>query len=97
MVDEVANVTELAVRKGRISEDKARSFLASLGDLPIDIENPLGAHTFTEVRRVATEHKLTVYDAAYLEMAIRHELPIATLDNAMATAAKGERLTLVEK
>jgi predicted nucleic acid-binding protein len=40
---EVVNVTELAVRKGRISAEKAHAFLESLADLPIAIENPTPA------------------------------------------------------
>ena len=43
---EVVNVTELAVRKGRITEGKARAFLDSLGDLPIEIENPTRTQMF---------------------------------------------------
>ena len=78
---EVANVAELAVRKGRITEQKAREFLASLTDLPIEIENPTQAGVFVAVRALATNRNLTAYDASYLELAIRHNLPLATFDS----------------
>src|ERR1039457_4049036 len=46
---EVVNVTELAARKGRINAQKARAFLESLADLPIEIENPTLQHMFVSV------------------------------------------------
>jgi predicted nucleic acid-binding protein len=41
-------------------------------------------------------HKLTAYDASYLELAIRHDLPIAALDNALTTAAREAGVSLVQ-
>jgi predicted nucleic acid-binding protein len=93
---EVVNVTEPAVRKARITEEKARAFLESLADLPIEIENPTRAQMFVAVRELAGRHKLTAYDASYLELAIRHKLPIAASDNALAKAAKTAGVDLVE-
>jgi predicted nucleic acid-binding protein len=49
--------------------------LESLGELPIEIENPDRSRMFGPVRVLASQHKLTGYDAAYLELAIRHNLP----------------------
>ena len=85
---EVVNVTGLAVRKGRITEDKARAFLDSLADLPIEVEGATRARLFTSVLALVGQHKLTAYDASYLELAIRHDLPIAALDNALTKAAR---------
>jgi predicted nucleic acid-binding protein len=65
---EVLNVTELAVRKGRITSDKASLFLDSLGELPIELESPAMPRMFGSVRRPATQFRLTAYDAAYLEL-----------------------------
>lgn len=93
---EVVNVTELAVRKGRITEEKAHAFLESLADLPIEIENPTRAQIFVAVRELVRKHKLTAYDASYLELAIRHKLPIAASDNALIKAAKTAGVELVE-
>jgi predicted nucleic acid-binding protein len=56
---EVVNVVGIAVRKGRISEEKARTFLDTLAELPIEIENPVQTHTFTTLRAVANRYQLT--------------------------------------
>lgn len=93
---EVVNVTGLAVRKGRITEDKARAFLDSLADLPIEIEDATRARLFTSVLALVGRHKLTAYDASYLELAIRHDLPIAALDNALTKAARESGVTIVQ-
>jgi predicted nucleic acid-binding protein len=92
---EVANVTELGVRKGRITEDKAHDFLDSLGDLPIEVENPSRLRMFDAVRALAKQFKLTAYDASYLELAIRHQLPLAALDNPLGRAAKAAGVVLL--
>ena len=93
---EVVNVVELATRKGRITEDKARAFLESLGDLPIEIENPARTLMFDSVRALASKCKLSAYDAAYLELAVRYNLPIAGLDIALVKAAKAVGVKLVQ-
>jgi predicted nucleic acid-binding protein len=84
---EVANVVELAVRKGRIPGEKALAFLDRLADLPIEVENPSRTQVFVSVRMLARQYQLTGYDAAYLELAIRHRLSVASLDRALSKAA----------
>jgi len=93
---EVANVTELAVRKRRITAEKADAFLESLADLPIEVEDPALSRMFVSVRALAGRYELTAYDASYLELAIRHKLPIATSDNALAKAARAAGVGLVQ-
>lgn len=93
---EVVNVGEVAVRKSRITEEKAGTFLESLADLPIEIENPTRPLVFASVRALASRYKLTCYDAAYLELAIRHNLLLASLDNALAQAARAAGVDLVQ-
>ncbi len=85
---QVVNVTELAVRKGRIAPEKAKAFLESLADLPIEIEHPSVQQMFISVRTLVSQYGLTAYDASYLELAIRHNLPIATYDKALSSAAQ---------
>jgi len=84
---EVANVVELAVRKRRIPAEKALAFLESLADLPVEVENP---------GTLASQYQLTAYDAAYLELAIRHKLPIASLDKALSRAALAAGVNTVQ-
>ena len=93
---EVVNVVELATRKGRITEGKARAFLESLGDLPIEIENLARTQMFDSARALASKCKLSAYDAAYLELAVRHKLPIAALDRDLAKAAKAVGVKLLQ-
>ena len=93
---EVANVVELAVRKSRIPGEKALAFLGSLADLPIEVENPSRTQVFVTVRTLAGQYQLTAYDAAYLELAIRYQLPIASLDRALSRAALAAGLNAVQ-
>lgn len=93
---EVVNVTELAVRKGRIPELKAREFLTSLAGLPIGIESPTRSQVLETVRELASQYRLTAYDAAYLELAIRQNLHIATFDRALVSAARAAGVRLVD-
>lgn len=92
---EVANVSMLAVRKGRITKEKAITFLNDLIDLPIEVEAPGSrAEVFPILTSLMERHGLTSYDAAYLELVLRRKLPLATLDTALTDACKalGERL-----
>ncbi|HEY3825401.1 MAG TPA: type II toxin-antitoxin system VapC family toxin [Bryobacteraceae bacterium] len=89
-------MTGLAVRKGRITEEKANAFLESLADLPIEIEEPTRTRMFVSVRALVGRYKLTAYDASYLELAIRHDLPIAALDNTLTRAALEAGVNLVQ-
>jgi predicted nucleic acid-binding protein len=93
---EMVNVVGLAVRKGRIPEEKAIAFLESLGDLPIEVENPTRSLVFVAVRALAGQYQLTSYDAAYLELANRHKLPIASLDQALSRAAVAAGINTVQ-
>jgi predicted nucleic acid-binding protein len=93
---EVGNVVELAVRKGRIPGEKALAFLEGLADLPIEVENPSRTQVFVTVRMLAGQYQLTGYDAAYLELANRHKLPIASLDKALLRAALAAGLNTVQ-
>ncbi len=87
---EVTNVSMLAVRKGRISRPKAAKFLDDLADLPIEVEpSPAGLATvFATIPALMEQHGLTAYDAAYLELVIRRQLPLATFDDALIKACK---------
>ncbi len=92
---EVVNVTELAIQKGRITEEKALAFLESLAGLPIEVENPTRMQMFVSVRALVAQYKLTAYDASYLELAIRHMLPIASSDKALTKAAHTAGIALM--
>lgn len=89
---EVRNALLVNERRGRIREVRTAEFLHELAETAIlpDAE-PLEA----QLLALARKHRLTVYDAAYLELALRRRLPLATLDTALAEAARAEGAELI--
>ncbi len=85
----------MAVRRGRIDLERVARFARDLAALPIRIEQPHTPAAWDAVIRVATKHQLTVYDAAYLELAERMRLPLATLDGDLRKAALAAGVVLV--
>ena len=82
---EVCNGLLIAERKFRIDREETRDLLVNLAALPITIHPPsIEQH---EVMNLARDHRLTTYDAAYLQLALELRLDIATFDEALARAA----------
>ena len=83
---ELANVLKTACTKGRLSHAQARQILDALGQLPIegDSDAQPGQRALFEL---AMRFNLSSYDAAYLELAMRHGLPLATQDEQLKIAA----------
>jgi predicted nucleic acid-binding protein len=84
---EIANALVVGERRGRLSEVDTTRFVQLLGELPIDVEDQSLGAAFGPVLAIARSHRLSAYDAAYLELAARHGLPLATLDDALIQAA----------
>ncbi len=87
---EVASALIVGERRKRGDEAQTTRFLARLEQLPIVIDDQTDAQAWSQTIRLARSHKLSVYDAAYLEIALRQGLPLASLDvqlNAAAAAA----------
>jgi len=85
---EVGNVLLVAERKKRLTQAAVVRFLALLGGLPITVEQETPERMLKEIVSLAREHGLSTYDASYLDLAMRFDLPIATLDAALVKAAK---------
>lgn len=85
---EVANVLLFAQRKKRISKMKAMEFKDALSLLPILTDYATAHRAMGSIMELANETGLTIYDAAYLELALHHSLPLATLDQNLKKAAK---------
>jgi predicted nucleic acid-binding protein len=83
----------MAERRGRIDAHFRRAALDDLALLPITVDIETPARAWTDVSSLAETHRLTVYDAAYLELAGRRMLPLATLDAALRRA--GEAMGIV--
>lgn len=84
---EVANALLMGERRKRTTEAKVTTFLALLQSLPITIDDETVLRVWQESLSLARTHQLSVYDAAYLELALRRGLPMATLDDALKAAA----------
>ncbi len=85
---QMANVLLVAERRKRISKAQSRRFVELLRTLPIAVDDVSVARAWDGLLPLALEQQLSAYDDAYLELAMREGLPIATLDNALRKAAK---------
>jgi predicted nucleic acid-binding protein len=85
---EVGNALLMAERRGRLSSRNRTQALQSLAGLPIEIDDETTRRAWRETLALAETHRLTLYGAAYLELAQRRSLPLATLDAALRTAAE---------
>jgi predicted nucleic acid-binding protein len=92
---EVANSLTMAVRKRRIDPDFRRAALADLALLDITTDQQTDSYGWTDTLNLADHFNLTVYDAAYLELARRRILPVATLDHELGTAATAIGVTVL--
>ena len=92
---EVSNGLLMATRRKRIDRPRAEQFLDKLALLRIAIEPPLSVKQAHTTFALSITHNLTFYDAAYLDLALRTSLPLATLDAALTHAAKQEGVSIV--
>ncbi|MCE5360840.1 MAG: type II toxin-antitoxin system VapC family toxin [Acidithiobacillus sp.] len=93
---EVADVVCKLEGKGRLTEADSQRYLALLGRLNIYVDSATAKQALGDTLNLARRHQLSAYDAAYLELALREGLPLATLDADLAEAAKAAgALTLI--
>jgi len=85
---EVGNAFLNAERRGRITAAERSHGLRLLGRLPIEIDGDTGTEAWSGSFELAERYDLTLYDAVYLELAIRRGLPLASLDAALCRAAQ---------
>lgn len=85
---EVANAFQSAIRRKQVDAAYRDSSLAELSYFDIATDLDTNAHILGATVQLADLHELTIYDAAYLELAQRRRLPLATLDTALANAAR---------
>lgn len=84
---EVANAMVVGERRGRCDRGDTLKWTAFLSSLSISVDEHSGSRVFNEVVDLARAQNLSTYDAAYLELALRHGLPLATLDGPLKEAA----------
>jgi predicted nucleic acid-binding protein len=84
---EVANALTVLRRRRKLTPDEARIAIEILRELPVVIDHEAAALAFTRLVDLASKHELTVYDAAYIELAMRRQLPLSSNDARMKQAA----------
>jgi predicted nucleic acid-binding protein len=89
---EVRNALLVNERRRRLAEAETAEFLENLSRLRIVMDY---APDDRSLLSLARRHRLSVYDAAYLELAQREGVPLATLDNELARAARAEKVPLI--
>jgi predicted nucleic acid-binding protein len=89
---ELRNVLVIGERRRRLTERRTTQFLSKIAQLAITIDQ---SPDEPRLMALARRHRLTVYDAAYLELAVREAVPLATLDTALANAARAEAVPLI--
>jgi predicted nucleic acid-binding protein len=92
---EVANVLEMNVRRGRYAAHFRDRVFSNLALFPIRADPETDRQAWGATLRLAERHRLTLYDAAYLEVALRRGLPLASLDRELRDAALNEGVQLM--
>ena len=91
---EMGNLLLNAQRRKRIADAKRRELVAAASVLRLRVDREPVAMVVLDA--LATRHKLTAYDAAYLELALRRQLPLATLDAALLASLAGAGVAAAE-
>jgi predicted nucleic acid-binding protein len=92
---EIANGLVMGERRGRVKPAESAVFVAMIEELPIVADRATAARALHETMSLAREHRLSAYDAAYLELAMRLGLPLATGDRDLKAAAERVGVVLV--
>jgi predicted nucleic acid-binding protein len=92
---EVSNAVVIAERRGRLTAEKVQTLTQDLDDFLETVEVDSALVRPSVLIETARRTRLTVYDAAYVELAGRRSLPLATLDDALAEAARRDGVSLI--
>ena len=93
---EVANVLAVAARRRRLTEAQSTGFLGLLAQLPIVVADGSSLQVAAASLAIARGRGVCAYDAAYLELAMREAVPLATCDKALAKAANEAGVALLD-
>lgn len=91
---EVANALAVLVRRRKLTPDERQSALGWFRSLPIRVDHEMASLAFTTLAELASTHALSVYDAAYLELAQRRKLVLGCKDGPLREAAKRSGVSL---
>jgi predicted nucleic acid-binding protein len=88
---EILNALLVGERRNRLTPELAQAFIADLNRLPVDVDDGATPDiVFNATQALCRKHRLTAYDAAYLELAMRSGCPLATADDDLKQAAIAE-------
>jgi len=85
---EMSNVLLIAQRRRRLTAIQRKAALEKLAAMQFMVDEEGTRHAFGKTSDLAEKHGLTIYDATYLELALRRSLPLASRDEALTNAAK---------
>jgi predicted nucleic acid-binding protein len=91
---EISNVIAKAESRELLTEAQSEAFLEMLSELDVEVDSATFAKALTDTLQLARRHRLSSYDASYLEVALREGLALATLDEDLRKAAKKAGVTL---
>ncbi len=91
---EIANALMIGERRKRIRQPEVRRFIELLKGLSILEDGQPLADTVSNILPLAREYDLSAYDAAYLNVAVRHGAPLATLDAALQKASRASGIKI---
>ena len=92
---ETANALVVLERRKKLTAEERDDALAALRGLAIETDHEMSVLAFTKLAQLAADHALSVYDAAYLELAVRLKIPLACKDGPLREAAKRRRVPLL--
>jgi predicted nucleic acid-binding protein len=93
---EVLNAIGVAIKRQRIAVDRGREFLEQLSTLNFKIDRGPQVPDFPRLHSLANRYQLTAYDVAYLDLALRLSLPLATRDDELKKAAALEGVAILQ-
>jgi predicted nucleic acid-binding protein len=85
---EVANALTVLERRGKLTQSERQSALEWFRVLPVKLDHEMAGLAFSRLSELAALHTLSVYDAAYLELALRRKLPLGCKDGPLRAAAR---------
>jgi predicted nucleic acid-binding protein len=92
---EIGNALLVLERRGRLTSAERHKALRFLRELPVETDSDAARLGLGALSDLATEHALSVYDAAYLELALRRQLPLACKDGPLQQAAQRAGIRIV--
>jgi predicted nucleic acid-binding protein len=94
---EITNVLALAERKKRVTAAQVAQFIALIESLDLEVDDQAPGRAFAHLLPLCRSHELTSYDAVYVDLSLRRQLPLASLDDDLRAAAKALGIEVLGK